>query len=147
MSNSRELLPGICVCSKLVPGTFRHLRFMLVLYICAAAGLCELHGWLRLGYRKSSSSPSRPVYILIGCHQDTIVNLDRSCRLPSQRPYMTVRGKPTVDGFFSVPTPYFGAPDIPTADRIVRISVFPTTSVNVLSEQPGGVISPDLLGR
>ncbi|CAM9281557.1 unnamed protein product [Laminaria digitata] len=81
---------------------------------------------------------------------DLIEVLLGSCHVPfwfSPRPYMTVRGKPTVDGFFSVPTPYFGAPDIPTADRIVRVSVFPTTSVNVLSEQPGGVISPDLLGR
>lgn len=60
---------------------------------------------------------------------------------------MNVRGKATVDGYFAVPTSYFGAPEIPTADHMVRITVFPTTSIEIHSEQPGDVISPDLLDR
>ncbi len=60
---------------------------------------------------------------------------------------MNVRGKATVDGFFSVPKARFGAPDIPSADEVVRITVFPTTSIQTPSEQPGYLISPDLLDR
>lgn len=67
--------------------------------------------------------------------------------LRAQRPYMQVRGKATVDGFFSVPKAQFGAPDIPTADEVVRITVFPTTSIQMQSEKPGDLISPDLLDR
>lgn len=64
-----------------------------------------------------------------------------------QRPYMQVRGIPTVDGFFATPRAQFGAPDIPTADEVVRITVFPTTSIPMQSETPGDLISPDLLDR
>lgn len=60
---------------------------------------------------------------------------------------MYVRGKPTVDGFFATPVKHFGAPGIPSADEIIRVTVFPTTSIEVHAEQPGGVISPDLLDR
>ncbi|CAN0521148.1 unnamed protein product, partial [Ectocarpus sp. 8 AP-2014] len=60
---------------------------------------------------------------------------------------MQVRGQPTVDGFFAVPRARFGAPDIPTADEVVRITVFPTTSVPMQSDKPGDLISPDLLDR
>lgn len=60
---------------------------------------------------------------------------------------MQVRGKATVDGFFSMPKAQFGAPDIPTADEVVRVTVFPTTSVEVQSEKAGDLISPDLLER
>lgn len=60
---------------------------------------------------------------------------------------MQVRGKATVDGYFSVPRGSFGAPDIPTADEVVRVTVFPTTSINMQSEKPGDLISPDLLDR
>lgn len=64
-----------------------------------------------------------------------------------QWPYMQVRGKATVDGFFSMPRGQFGAPDIPTADEVVRITVFPTTSIKIDSDRPGDLISPDLLDR
>ncbi|CAM9524543.1 unnamed protein product [Scytosiphon promiscuus] len=73
-----------------------------------------------------------------------------SCHVPfwlSGWPYMQVRGKATVDGFFSMPRGKFGAPAIPTADEIVRISVFPTTSIKIDSDKPGDLISPDLLDR
>lgn len=60
---------------------------------------------------------------------------------------MQVRGKATVDGFFAVPKAQFGAPDIPTADEVVRITVFPTTSIQMQSDKPGDLISPDLLDR
>lgn len=52
-----------------------------------------------------------------------------------------------MDGFFSVPKGQFGSPDIPTADEVVRVTVFPTTSVEMQSEKPGDLISPDLLDR
>lgn len=52
-----------------------------------------------------------------------------------------------MDGFFSVPKAQFGAPDIPTADEVVRVTVFPTTSIEMQSEKPGDLISPDLLDR
>lgn len=64
-----------------------------------------------------------------------------------QQPYMQVRGQPTVDGFFAMPRAQFGAPDIPTAEEVVRITVFPTTSVPMQSDKPGDLISPDLLDR
>lgn len=67
--------------------------------------------------------------------------------LRTQRPYMQVRGKATVDGFFSTPRAQFGSPDIPTADEVVRITVFPTTSIPMQSDKPGDLISPDLLDR
>ena len=60
---------------------------------------------------------------------------------------MQVRGKSTVDGFFAVPRAHFGAPGIPTADEVVRVTVFPTTSVEIQSDKPGDLISPDLLDR
>lgn len=52
-----------------------------------------------------------------------------------------------MDGFFAVPRAHFGAPDIPTADEVVRVTVFPTTSIEMQSEKPGDLISPDLLDR
>eukprot|EP00752_Nemacystus_decipiens_P001446 g1423.t1 len=82
--------------------------------------------------------------------EDLIEVLLGSCHVPfwfSARPYMQVRGKATVDGFFGVPRAQFGAPDIPTADEVVRVTVFPTTSIEMQSEKPGDLISPDLLDR
>ncbi|CAM9129258.1 unnamed protein product [Pylaiella littoralis] len=81
---------------------------------------------------------------------DLIEVLLGSCHVPfwfSGRPYMQVRGKATVDGFFSTPRAQFGSPDIPTADEVVRITVFPTTSIPMQSDKPGDLISPDLLDR
>ncbi|CAB1113632.1 unnamed protein product [Ectocarpus sp. CCAP 1310/34] len=81
---------------------------------------------------------------------DLIEVLLGSCHVPfwfSGQPYMQVRGQPTVDGFFAMPRAQFGAPDIPTADEVVRITVFPTTSVPMQSDKPGDLISPDLLDR
>lgn len=52
-----------------------------------------------------------------------------------------------MDGFFAVPRSYFGSPEIPSADQVVRVTVFPTTAVEMHSDQPGDVISPDLLDR
>lgn len=60
---------------------------------------------------------------------------------------MNVRGKASVDGFFAMPYSYFGSPEVPTAEQVVRVTAFPTTTFKVYSERPGDVISPDLLDR
>ena len=64
-----------------------------------------------------------------------------------KQPYTHVRGKATVDGLFAVPTSYVGSPEIPSADQVVRVTVFPTSTLKMHSNQPGDVISPDLLER
>lgn len=52
-----------------------------------------------------------------------------------------------MDGFFSMPYGHFGSPTIPTADQVVRVAVFPKNSIQLMTEYPGDIISPDLLDR
>ncbi|CAM9779845.1 unnamed protein product [Choristocarpus tenellus] len=80
--------------------------------------------------------------------EDLIEVLLGSCCVPfwfSKYPFVQVRGKATVDGVFSLPRKYFGAPNIPSADQVVRVSVFPGSTLPVYSETEGDLISPDLL--
>ncbi|CAM9990708.1 unnamed protein product, partial [Discosporangium mesarthrocarpum] len=81
---------------------------------------------------------------------DLIEVLLGSCCVPfwfAKEPALQVRGRATVDGVFSLPRKYFGAPGIPSSERVVRVSVFPSSTISVHSEVPGDIICPDILGR
>lgn len=101
---------------------------------------------------KALESSPHACNCLTAAHHECTRSIRRLPRSPTfdlvkQKPYMHVRGIPTVDGIFATPISQFGAPEIPSADQVVRITVFPTTSVAVHSENPGDVISPDYLDR